>query len=151
MKRPFVVLALMSALVACTVPPTEIQPVPITPSNEVAGATVVRRPVPEPAVSAAPLTLPELAAPRSPIVVPSGTQYVCVSESNGQRQQTAIQFSKKVADLCRRHPEMGPCKYERDICRRSNGRVYATNGIEITKQTEAEYDRKVMRFVFKSN
>lgn len=96
MKRAFVVLALMSALVACVVPPTEIQPVPITPSNEIAGATVVRRPIPEPALPAVSAT-------------------------------------------------------PRDVCRRSNGRVYTANGVEITKQTEAEYDRKVMRVVFKSN
>ena len=46
---------------------------------------------------------------------------------------------------------IGQSKYERDVCRRSNGRVYAANGVEITKQTETEYDKRVMRVVFKSN
>jgi hypothetical protein len=46
---------------------------------------------------------------------------------------------------------MGPCKYERDGCRRSGGRVYAANGVEITKQTEAEYDKRVLRVLFKAN
>ena len=86
-----------------------------------------------------------------PVVVPAGAQYVCVSESGGQRQQTAIEFSPKVAELCRKHPEMGPCQYEREVCRRSGGRVYAADDVEITKQTEAEYDKKVMRVRFKSN
>lgn len=154
MNRPYSVLALVMALAACSMPPTEIQPVPITPSNEIAGAAVVRRPVPEPVlppVSAAPPVLPTVAAPASGIVAPPNTQYVCVSETNGEPRQTTIEFSKTVANLCRRHPEMGPCKYERDVCRRSNGRVYTANGVEITKQTEAEYDRRVMRVVFKSN
>jgi hypothetical protein len=94
---------------------------------------------------------PAAYAPLAAIVVPPNTQYVCVSETSGVRQQTSIEFSAKVAALCRKHPEMGPCKYERDVCRRSNGRVYAANGVEITKQTEAEYDKRVMRVVFKSN
>jgi len=47
--------------------------------------------------------------------------------------------------LCARHPEMGPCQYERNVCRNSGGRVYAAGGVEVTLQMEAEYDRKVMR------
>ena len=42
--------------------------------------------------------------------------------------QTAIEFAPKVGALCKRHPEMGPCQYERDLCRRSGGRVFASNG-----------------------
>jgi len=76
---------------------------------------------------------------------------VCVSETNGVRQQTSIKFSTKVVTLCCKHPEMGPCKYESDVCRRGNERLYAANGVEITKQVEAEYDKKVTRVVFKSN
>jgi hypothetical protein len=83
--------------------------------------------------------------------VPAGSIYVCVAETGGVRQQTAIDFAPKVATLCAKHPEMGPCQYERDVCRRSGGRVYAAGGIEITLQTEAEYDRKVMRVRFKAN
>ncbi len=89
--------------------------------------------------------------PGPAIVVPPGTQYVCVSESGGERKQTAIEFTPKVAQLCQRHPEMGPCQYERNLCRRSGGRVYAAGGAEITIATEAEYDRKVLRVRFKAN
>jgi hypothetical protein len=46
---------------------------------------------------------------------------------------------------------MGPCQYERNVCRAAGGRVYAANGREITLATEAEYDRKVMRVRFRSN
>ena len=53
--------------------------------------------------------------------------------------------------MCRRHPEMGPCQYERELCRKSGGRVYAADGTEITLATEAEYDRKVMRVRFRAN
>jgi hypothetical protein len=74
-----------------------------------------------------------------------------VSEAGGERRQTAIEFVPKVALLCQRHPEMGPCQYERNLCRRSGGRVYAAGGAEITMETERQYDRKVMRVRFKAN
>ena len=48
-------------------------------------------------------------------------------------------------------PYTGPCQYQRNVCRRDGGRVYAANGVEITMATEAEYDRKVMRVRLKSN
>ena len=86
-----------------------------------------------------------------PVVLPPGAIYVCVSESAGVRQQTAIEFAPKVGAMCAKHPEMGPCQYEREICRRSGGRVYAAGGVEITQATEAEYDKKVMRVRFKAN
>ena len=85
------------------------------------------------------------------IVVPPEAQYVCVADVNGARTVTTIELASKVAELCRRHPEMGPCQYERNLCRRRGGRVYAAGGVEITMDTEAEYDRKVMRVRFKSN
>jgi hypothetical protein len=57
-----------------------------------------------------------------------------------------------VHQLCRRHPEMGPCQYERNACRSAGGRVFAAaGGQEITMATEAEYDRKVMRVRFRAN
>ncbi len=155
MNRVFPLLVITIASVACTVAPLERQPVPITANNEIHGAAVVRRPIPEPAppsVAGEPATAPNTYAPLAAIVVPPNTQYVCVSETNNGRKQTSIEFSQKVAALCRKHPEMGPCKYERDVCRRSNGRVYSSNGVEITQQIEAEYDKRViMRVVFKSN
>jgi hypothetical protein len=80
-----------------------------------------------------------------------GTVYVCVKELAGQTQQTAIELAAEVATLCRKAPEMGPCQYERATCRRNGGRVFAVDGTEITLQTEAEYDRRVMRVRMKSN
>ena len=144
--------ALAVFLAGCS-PPRE--PVPITPASEVAGAAVVRRPVPEtatppPTVASIQPLLPATPPP-APVVVPPGAIYVCVSENSGVRQQTAIEFVPKVGALCAKHPEMGPCQYERDMCRKSGGRVYAAGGIEITQATEAEYDRKVMRVRFKAN
>ena len=85
------------------------------------------------------------------IVVPANTQYVCVIDSKGKQQQTAIEFAPKVAALCRKHPEMGPCQYERNNCRASGGRVFAADGVEITMATEAEYDKKVLRVRFRAN
>jgi hypothetical protein len=84
-------------------------------------------------------------------VVPAEAIYVCVTEANGVRQQTAIEFVPKVGALCRKHPEMGPCQYEREVCRRAGGRVYAAGGVEITQATEDEYDKKVLRVRFKAN
>jgi len=129
-------------------------PLPMTPPGDSEGAAVVRRPLPEPTAPGPGSTagFAPAPAPAGPgVVVPAGSLYVCASESGGVRQETAIQFAPKVAKLCAKHPEMGPCQYERDICRRSGGRVYAAGGIEITPQTEAEYDKKVLRVRFKSN
>lgn len=157
----FLCMLIVAALaVACVTPPTVEQPrepLPLTPPGAAAGAAVVRQPLPEPVIPpialAPPTTLPAPAPPvEAAIVVPPDTQYVCVSGNGAERQQTSIQFtSPKVRDLCKKHPEMGPCQYERDICRRSGGRVYAANGVEITMQTEAEYDRKVLRVRFRAN
>jgi hypothetical protein len=126
---------------------------PITKPGDASGAAVVRRPIAEPAPPAvASIAQPQSAVPSTaPIVAPPGVQYVCVSESGGQRQQTAIEFTPKIRDLCSKHPEMAPCQYERNVCRRSGGRVFEANGTEITMATEAEYDKKVMRVRFKSN
>ena len=99
---------------------------------------VVRRPVPQP-----PATVP--VAPEPPVVIPAGAIYACVVRSGDKRTVTAIEFVPKVAALCAKHPEMGPCQYEREGCRRHGGRVFAAGGREITAATEAEYDRKVMR------
>jgi len=150
MKRSLGVVAIVVALAACT---QTREPVPITPPGESKGAAVVRRPLPEtaPATPAVASAAPATAAREPAIVVPPGVLYVCVSEARGTRTQTAIEFSPKVGAMCAKHPEMGPCQYERDICRRSGGRVFASGGVEITAQTEAEYDKKVMRVRFKAN
>ena len=113
----------------------------------------MRRPLPEAAPATPPVAsiAPGTTAREASVVVPPGVIYVCISEAGGVRTQTAIEFAPKVGALCAKHPEMGPCQYERDICRRSGGRVFATGGVEITAQTEAEYDKKVMRVRFKAN
>ena len=140
-------LVAVVALAACTAK----EPVPITPPGDIAGAPVVRRAAPEPPPTAVAKAAPAAPAATPPAVFPADAIYVCVSESGGQRTETVIEFSPKVGALCRKHPEMGPCQYERDICRRSGGRVYAAGGFEITNQVEAEYDKKVMRVRFKAN
>ncbi len=116
------------------------------------GPAVTRRPLDTPAVQA---PAPPPAAPKQPpalaVTVPPDALYVCVVQRDGALQQTAIEFAPKVGALCGRHPEMGPCQYERNNCRARGGRVFATGGIEITMATEAEYDKKVMRTRFRAN
>ena len=155
MRAPALLLVLVLLVAGCATP---TDPVPITPKAEVSTAPVVRQalpdiPTPAPApVPPATSTRPDAApAASAPIVVPAGVQYMCVVDRAGTREQTTIQFVPKVADLCRRHPEMGPCQYERNMCRSSGGRVYTANGTEITMQTESEYDKKVMRVRFRAN
>jgi hypothetical protein len=147
MLRICTLLTLSALVAACSPAPVETRPLPLTPPAEATGAAVVRKAIPEPAM--APVPAPEAAA--STIVVPSGALYVCVSEAGGVRQTTAIEFAPKVGALCAKDPEMSPCQYERNVCRKSGGRVYAANGAEITMATEAEYDKKVMRIMLKSN
>jgi hypothetical protein len=151
LNRPFPLVFCASLLAACA--PVR-EPVPVTQPGDSKGAAVVRRPIVEPTASGtggAATLAPTTRAPTIGVVVPAGSLYVCVSENGGVRQETAIQFAPKVAALCARHPEMGPCQYERDVCRRSGGRVYAAGGVEITQVTEAEYDRRVLRVRFRSN
>ncbi len=145
-------LTIALALGACATPPTERAPLPITPPAERSTAPVVREPMPPPAPQA-----PSTQAPAQQTLafaaseVPPGTLYVCVSGPAGKRQQIAIAFDAKVEALCRRHPEMGPCQYERNACRRNGGRVFTAGGTEITMATEAEYDRKVARVRFRAD
>jgi hypothetical protein len=95
-----------------------------------------------------------IAAVPPPIVltnVAPGTLYVCLTDAGGETRQTAIELPPHVADVCRKAPEMGPCQYEREVCRRKGGRVFAADGAEITRATETEYDKRVMRIRMKSN
>ena len=149
--KSFLVVSSVLVLSACAV---SREPLPITPPGEAKGAAVARRPLPEPTAPGRESTAavaPRQPAPVPNVVVPADALYVCVSESGGVRQETAIQFAPKVGKLCAKHPEMGPCQYEREVCRRSGGRVYAAGGVEITPKTEADYDKKVLRARFKSN
>jgi hypothetical protein len=150
-ERAGVVLAVTLALAACA-PPRERAPGAAPPAA--AGAADAQRPLSEPgppSVARASPATPAASGDAAPIVVPADVLYLCVSESGGARREAPIELLPNVAELCRKHPEMGPCRYERDVCRRSGGRVYAAGGQEITAQTEAEYDKKVMRVRLKSN
>jgi hypothetical protein len=145
--------ALVLLLAAGCAPEVAKAPLPATPPEDRASAPVVRRPLPETPIPTPPAAPPGILvpAPEAAIVLPPNAQYVCVTEAAGQRQQMVIEFSPKVATMCVKHPEMGPCQYERNACRRSGGRVFAAGGKEITMATEAEYDKKVMRIRLKSN
>jgi hypothetical protein len=145
--------ALMLLLAAGCAQETAKAPLPVTPPEDRASAPVIRRPLPETPIPTPPEAPPGILAPAPApaIVLPANAQYVCVIEAAGQRQQTVIEFSPRVAGLCLKHPEMGPCQYERNACRHGGGRVFAAEGKEITLATEAEYDRKVMRIRLKSN
>jgi len=147
-RRPaaprFALLAAL-ALAACSASDTKAPGT--TATDAPAPPAVTRTPIP------APPAPPAGTAPATDlaVVVPPEAIYVCVTQKNGQPQQTAIEFVDKVGDLCRRHPEMGPCQYERNACRTRGGRVFAAGGVEITSATEAEYDKKVMRTRFRAN
>jgi hypothetical protein len=144
-------VAACAIVAACGGPPRE--PLPITPPAEVANAPVSRVPMTPAPAERAPQASAFAIAPASkldPSTFPADAIYVCASGVDPQRKVTAIAFDDKVGALCRRHPEMGPCQYERNICRRSGGRVYAANGTEITMATEAEYDKKVLRVTFQA-
>ena len=116
-----------------------------------AGATAGKPSWQAPAVVRRPLGEKPSAVIGAPDAATSGPLYVCVTEKAGERTQTAIEFAPKVAALCSRHPEMGPCQYERQQCRGRGGRVFADDGQEITREIEDAYDRKVMRARFRAN
>ncbi len=162
-RRLVLPAALAALLAACSSPDPSpdprvaapVAPLAVTPPSERADAPVIRRELPEtraPQIaSIVPRPEPSLASPLPLIAVPADAIYVCVVDSGGSRRQTVIEFVPKVHQLCRRHPEMGPCQYERNACRSAGGRVFAGAGEEITLATEAEYDRKVMRTRFRAN
>jgi len=125
-----ILLALLTLLASCSPPqPAQPQPRPV--------AAAAPNPVPPPA---APIAAPQPSA----VIVPPDAAYVCRVERPGGAETTVIDLSVQVAALCRKNPEMGPCKYERDACRRNGGSVFAAEG-EITPLAEAEYDKRVLR------
>lgn len=144
-NRAAIILACAGLLAGCT-PQQPAGPPVNLPEAGAPTPPVVRRPVAPPPPPAAPTVSAE-----PPVAIPAGAVYVCVVGLGEQRSVTAIEFAPKVAALCAKNPEMGPCQYEREVCRRSSGRVFAADGKEITKATEAEYDRKVMRLRFQAN
>ena len=96
-------------------------------------------------VSALVVNRPAVADKLDAASIPTGAVYVCAAGNGKDRTIAAIALEEKVAALCRRHTEMGPCQNARNACRRSGGRVYAADGSEVTQADEAEYDKKVMR------
>jgi hypothetical protein len=124
------------APMASTPSPAAVAPVPAVPAAPSAAAPAVTGSTPAAAVA---------------VVVPAGALYACVVDTHGERQISAIELDPKVAKICAKDPEMGPCQYARDTCRRGGGRVFAPGGREITRATEAEYDRHVIRIRLQSN
>ena len=146
--RPAMLLvtAALGGCVSLTPTPAPKTPLPITPPAEARSAPVARVPVaPAAAANASTSTQAKVAAA---LPFPANVIYVCITED---AKQTAIEFAPKVLELCRRHPEMGPCQYERNVCRGAGGRVFAADGREITLATEAEYDKKVLRVRFRGD
>jgi hypothetical protein len=142
-------------LAACGGPPAPGPPV-ATPGNAPPPpALSPPQPPAEPAVgpAMAPAPAAQAVAPSAaelPAAMPAGAIYACVAAAGGERQVSPIELAPKVSALCARNPEMGPCQYAREACRRSGGRVFAADGQEITRATEAEYDKRVLRIRLKS-
>src|SRR5208282_5163951 len=111
-------------------------------AESAAGPPAVSAPMPQAVVP--PATEP-------PVAIPAGALYACIVAAKGERQVSAIELAPPVSALCARHPEMGPCQYAREACRRGGGRVFAAHGQEITPATEAEYDKRVLRVRLKSS
>ena len=118
-------------------PAPPVAPTPPAPTTEIA-------------TPAAPVAPPVVTVP--PVVLPAtdflpGPLYFCVSGT----VRTAIDYDARVDQLCRRHPEMGPCQYARDACRAKGGRVFTARDEEVTPAVEAEYDKHVRRVRFQAD
>jgi hypothetical protein len=148
MMRWILLVPIVLAVAGCSAPQA---PMPITPPQDVSTSPVVRQALPPKPVPSQTLETAKSASTITAPVVPAGTLYVCVVDSKGERHETSIEFVPKVAEMCRKHPEMGVCQYEREVCRSHGGRVFASNGAEITRLTEAEYDKHVMRVRFRAD
>ncbi len=135
-----------------TAPETAVEePAPIAPPAELAATVVEKTPLPPPSsIKKRALAAPAPTAPAPPDAAPPTGLYRCLKRVGGEETWSPIDLAPKLEDLCRRHPEMGPCQYQRQICRRAGGRVFDSEGQEITPRTEAEYDRKVLRLKFRS-
>ncbi len=120
------------ALVACGPAPAPPPPEP-APSPSPA-------PTPTPMPTPLPVALPDMNLPPGPI-------YVC--DTGGAR--APIELPANIESLCRRHPEMGPCQFERNACRTRGGRVYTSVGEEVTDAVESLYDERVRRVRFQAD
>ncbi|MEO8740990.1 MAG: hypothetical protein ABI537_14975 [Casimicrobiaceae bacterium] len=143
------VLAFSLTLAACGVPDAD-KPVTVVASPR-PNPVVIPAPPPPPPESPALVAEAPAAPAAAPVADTSSPFYYCVTGSASDPQRTPIAFAPSVNALCRKAPEMGPCQYERDACRRQGGKVVTAAGVEITLQTEAEYDRRVLRVRMKSN
>jgi hypothetical protein len=85
------------------------------------------------------------------VAMPAGALYACVVDAHGERRVSAIELAPRVTALCTKNPEMGPCRYAREACRADGGRVFGPEGSEITRATEADYDRRVLRVRMQAN
>jgi hypothetical protein len=119
-------------------------------------AVVACQPTPPPATTAPPARPAAIATPGAPssppVVLPAmdlqaGPIYAC----DVAGASTPIVYADNVETLCRRHPEMGVCQYERDQCRARGGRVYTAKGDEVSLAVEAEYDKRVHRVRFQAD
>ena len=141
-RARLVAVAVALAAAACQ-QPTPLPPRPAAAPAAPVPATAAVAPVPaQPARPAA----PDRVALPSRDFLPGPLYFCAVGDA-----RTAIGFEPKVEALCRRHPEMGPCQYERGLCRAKGGRVYTARGEEVTAGVEAEYDKAVMRVRFQAD
>ena len=130
-------LAIVFTLAACQ---QAAPPPPAPAAKATAPPPAVVAPSTAPVAKAPPLTLPSVDFPAGPL-------YYC--EAAGTRQP--VVYEPRVDNICRRHPEMGPCQYERDQCRAKGGRVFTARGEEVTLAVEAEYDKVVRRVRFQAD
>ncbi|MBK6337895.1 MAG: hypothetical protein IPF60_20015 [Betaproteobacteria bacterium] len=116
--------------------------VPPLPPSPAAGPVPGSVAAPPPAAPgpAVPVALPAMDLPPGPI-------YRCAVAGSVD----VMALPANIESLCRRHPEMGPCQYERDACRQRGGRVLTSRGDEVTLAVEAEYDRRVQRVRFRGD
>jgi hypothetical protein len=169
LERGLALAALGLLLAACNTVPTpeasapptarESTPAAASPAAATSAPTTSQPTTTAPTTAAPASPAPSAAAPATPAGRPPGAAsspeastalYLCRTTNDGQARSTAIEMEAKVEALCRRHPEMGPCQYAREQCRRAGGRVFDASGKEITRGTEAEYDRKVLRVKLRS-
>ena len=87
---------------------------------------------PEPAAAAAPAPAmkvqPAIVVPRAWSSPRSTFRRGRSISARPPARARSIEYEPRVEKLCRRHPEMGPCQYERESCRAQGGRVYTAEG-----------------------
>jgi hypothetical protein len=133
--KPVIGVATLALLLAaCQPAPPPTAPVPPLPPPAAA------RPAPSTPPAPAAVAMPRTDLPPGPI-------YRC--EVAGA--SAILPLPENIEGLCRRHPEMGPCQYERDSCRQRGGRVLTSLGEEVTPRVEAEYDKRVQRVRFQAD